>query len=95
MNFCPDSIDALVQLSNLRILRCRDSEAKIYMDKVFSHIFLILENNNNNITNNTNELFPSSDIIMNLAKNYSELKILDKAIKLYDFLININDQDVI
>ena len=93
MEYQPDSIDALLQLSNLRILRCRDEEALTYMDKIFDYIYnnIILNNNNNNIE----FLPPSSDIIMNLAKNYSELKLYIKAVQLYDLYLKINDEDVI
>ncbi len=49
-----------------------------------------MENN----VNANNDQPPSSDMITNLAKNYSELKIYDKAIKLYDVLIKLNDEDV-
>jgi tetratricopeptide (TPR) repeat protein len=91
LNYQPDSIDALLQLSNLRILRCKDEEALSYMDKVYDHIInLLIHNNNPN-----GELPPSSDIIINLAKNYSELKLYVKAVNLYDICLKINDEDVI
>jgi tetratricopeptide (TPR) repeat protein len=89
LNNHPDSIDALLQLSNLRILRCRDDEAMKQMNKIFEYIMNLIENNINN------EIPPSADIISNLAKNFSELKVYDKAIKLYDLLLKINDEDVI
>ena len=56
------------------------------MDKINTRLLHILEN--------SNDAPPSTDIIMNLAKNFSELKVFEKAIKLYDFLIKINDQEV-
>lgn len=90
LNQYPDSYDALLQLSNLRILRARDEEALQYMNKIYEITINILENN----INTNNEQPPSSDMITNLAKNYSELKVYDKAIKLYDVLIRINDEDV-
>lgn len=90
MNHYPESFDALLQLSNLRILRARDDEALQYMNKIFEITLNILENN----VNTNNEQPPSSDMITNLAKNYSELKVYDKAIKLYDILIKLNDEDV-
>ena len=80
-----------MQLSNLRILRARDDEALQYMNKIYDITINILENN----VNTNNEQPPSSDMITNLAKNFSELKVYDKAIKLYDILIKINDEDVI
>ncbi len=91
LNNYPESIDALLQLSNLRILRARDEEALLTMNKIFDITINILENN----INTNNDQPPSSDMITNLAKNYSELKVYDKAIKLYDILIKINDEDVI
>jgi tetratricopeptide (TPR) repeat protein len=90
LNHYPESIDALLQLSNLRILRAKDDEALQYMDKIYDISIQILENN----ININNDQPPSSDMITNLAKNYSELKVYDKAIKLYDILIRINDEDV-
>jgi len=84
-------MDALLQLSNLRILRARDEEALQYMNRIFDFTISILENN----ININNDQPPSSDMITNLAKNYSELKVYEKAIKLYDILIKINDEDVL
>jgi len=71
-------------------LRAKDDEALQYMDKIYDISIQILENN----ININNDQPPSSDMITNLAKNYSELKVYDKAIKLYDILIRINDEDV-
>ena len=34
MKYCPESIDILLQLSNLRIIRKRDNEAKESMFKI-------------------------------------------------------------
>jgi hypothetical protein len=75
----------------LRILRCKDDEALSYMDKIFDCIMNITILNNNP----NGDLPPSSDIIMNLAKNYSELKLFVKAVQLYDLCLKINDEDVI
>ncbi len=83
-------MDALLQLSNLRILRARDEEALQYMDRIFEFTINILENN----INVNNDQPPSSEMITNLAKNYSELKVYVKAIRLYDISIKINDEDV-
>jgi len=80
-----------LQLSNLRILRARDEEALQYMNKIYEITINFLENN----INANNDQPPSSDMITNLAKNYSELKIYDKALKLYDILIKMNDEDVL
>lgn len=60
------------------------------MDKVFEYISNLMINN----INPNGELPPSSDIIMNLAKNYSELKIYVKAVQLYDLCLKINDEDL-
>ncbi len=60
------------------------------MNKIYEYTINILKKN----INLNNDQPPSSDIITNLAKNYSELNILDKAIRLYDILIKINDEDV-
>ena len=48
LNICPDSIEALLQFSNLRILRKRDNEAKQAMYKILEKIKNI-DNNDKNI----------------------------------------------
>ena len=62
------------------------------MDKIYIFITnaLILNKNQNAEL----QVTPSSDIIMNLAKNYSELKLFIKAVTLYDICLKINDEDV-
>merc|ERR1711957_178144 len=67
-----------------------DAEAITCMDKVFAIISNIMIHNNNP----NGELPPSSDMIMNLAKNYSELKLYVKAVELYDLCLTINDEDL-
>ena len=86
MEYNPNSLDVLLQLSNLRIIRCRDDEALQYMEKIYSHILACLESGSVE--------FPSEDILSNLAKNYSELEKYSKAIRLYDILIKMNDENV-
>jgi tetratricopeptide (TPR) repeat protein len=81
-----DSFDALIQYSNLRILRARDNEALEYMEKIYTYLLKAVENGNADL--------PSLDIIANLAKNYSELEIYAKAIKVYDVLIVLDDENV-
>ena len=83
----PESFDVLLQLSNLRILRRRDNEALQYMEKIYNAIIKLVESGSDDL--------PSEDILSNLGKNYSELEQFGKAIKIYDILIKINDQDVI
>jgi tetratricopeptide (TPR) repeat protein len=82
----PDSLDVLIQLSNLRILRCRDNEALQFMERIYNYIQLCLDRLDE---------FPSEDLLANLAKNYSELEQYAKAIKIYDILIKMNDENVI
>ena len=60
------------------------------MDKVYEIISNIMIHNNNP----NGDLPPSSDMVMNLAKNYSELKLYVKAVELYDVCLKINDEDV-
>jgi len=81
-----NSYDVLIQLSNLRILRCRDNEALEFMDKIYKDVMTNVENGKDDL--------PNEDILSNLAKNYSELELFIKAIKIYDIIIKINDQDV-
>jgi tetratricopeptide (TPR) repeat protein len=82
----PESYDVLVQLANLRILRCRDNEALQYMDQIYNNVIILVEAGSDDL--------PDEDILSNLAKNYAELKLFEKAIKIYDVLVKINDQDV-
>ena len=86
LKYDPVSFDALIQLSNLRILRCRDNEALELMEKIYNDILKLVENGKDGI--------PNQDILSNLAKNYSELEIFNKAIKIYDIIVKINDEDV-
>jgi tetratricopeptide (TPR) repeat protein len=81
-----DSQDALIQYSNLRILRARDNEALEYMEKIYGHIMHCIESGSMDIL--------QSSIIENLAKNYSELERYTKAIKLYDILVGLDDENV-
>lgn len=78
------NIDVLVQYSNIRIIRKRDKEALEYMNKAMT---LIMQNNNP-------DLFPDSDTIFNLAKNFSELEDYYNAIKLYDIVLQLDDQNL-
>lgn len=80
---CDNNVDVLVQYSSLRILRKRDKEAREYMDKAYSIILSIKDS----------EKFPDADIIFSLAKNYSELEDYYNAIKLYDILVQLDDDN--
>jgi tetratricopeptide (TPR) repeat protein len=86
LKFDENSFDILIQLSNLRILRCKDEEALNYMEKIYNNIIDHVENNSDTL--------PSHDIMLNLAKNYAELENFVKAIKIFDVLIKLNDEDV-
>jgi tetratricopeptide (TPR) repeat protein len=86
IQYNPNSLDVLLQLSNLRIIRCRDDEALEYMERIYKNILACLESGSVE--------FPSEDILSNLAKNYSELEKYNKAIRLYDILIKMNDENV-
>ncbi len=85
LEYNPDSMDLLLQLSNIRILRCKDDEALLYMDRMYVQVLSSVDK--------AGEL-PSEDILSNLAKNYSELEQYAKAIKIYDILIRMNDENV-
>jgi tetratricopeptide (TPR) repeat protein len=87
LNYDHDNLDALLQMSNLRILRKRDEEALEYMEKIYTKIM-------NSLQNQLEDL-PSNDIILNLSKNYSEIgNNLTKAIKLLDILVKLDDEDL-
>jgi tetratricopeptide (TPR) repeat protein len=82
-----ENFDALLQMSNLRILRKRDDEALQYMDRIYLPVLTL-------VINGQESNLPSQDILLNLSKNYSELTIYTKAIKLLDILVKINDEDL-
>jgi hypothetical protein len=56
------------------------------MEKIYNNIVDHIENNSDTL--------PSHDIMLNLAKNYAELENFVKAIKIFDILIKLNDEDV-
>ena len=80
-----NNIDILLQLSNLRILRKRDKEAKEILDKIMSLI---------NINDITNENFPDHDVLLNIANNYAEINYYFDAIKILSVLVKIDDEDL-
>lgn len=73
-------------MSNLRILRCRDQEALEYMEKVYQQVKYSLEN--------FIDQFPSNEILLNLSKNFIELEIYVKALKILDLLVKLDDESV-
>jgi len=85
ISYDDSNCDALIQFSNVRILRCRDQEAVGFMDKILAKI-------ENLSLDNLLESIPSLDILLNLAKNYVELEIFDKAVKVCDVLVQGNDE---
>ena len=80
-----NNIDILLQLSNLRILRKRDKEAKEILDKIMNLI---------NVNDVTNDNFPDHDILLNIANNYAEINCYAEAIKLLSILVKIDDEDL-
>jgi tetratricopeptide (TPR) repeat protein len=80
-----NNIDILLQMSNLRILRKRDKEAKEILDKIMNLI---------NINDVTNDNFPDHDILLNIANNYAEINCYAEAIKLLSILVKIDDEDL-
>ena len=86
LNICPESIEALLQLSNLRILRKRDNEAKEAMNKI------LLKIKNDNKDNDIN--LPERDIMINLSQNFAELKMFREACFIISTLIKKDDEDI-
>ena len=80
-----NNIDILLQMSNLRILRKRDKEAKEILDKIMTLI---------NVNDVTNDNFPDHDILLNIANNYAEINCYAEAIKLLSILVKIDDEDL-
>ena len=90
LNICPDSIEALLQFSNLRILRKRDNEAKQAMYKILERIKKI-DNNDNNIEEND---IPERDILINLSQNFAELKLFREACYIINLILKKDDEDI-
>ena len=88
LNYCPDSIDALLQLSNLRIIRKRDKEAKEAMFKILD----IIKKNENG--ENAEQDLPERDILINLSQNFAELKIFKEACYIINILLKKDDEDI-
>ena len=90
LNICPDSIEALLQFSNLRILRRRDNEAKQAMYKILERIKKI-DNNENNIED---QEIPERDILINLSQNFAEMKLFREACYIINLLLKKDDEDI-
>jgi hypothetical protein len=86
LEFDEKNVEVLLQFSNLRILRCRDSEAIQFMDRIYESINYCVVNDLEN--------YPSLEAILQLAKNYLELEGFPKAIMLLDILIKFDDENV-
>jgi len=86
LNYDENNIEALLQYSNLRILRCKDQEALFFMDKIYEKINICNENNLEN--------YPSLEVLLQLSKNYFELECYLKSIKLLDMLVKFDDENV-
>ena len=85
LNISNNNIDILLQLSNLRILRKRDEEAKNALNKIMNEI---------NIIDITDEKFPDHDVLLNIANNYAEINMYPEAIKILNILVKIDDEDL-
>ena len=93
LNIYPDSIEALLQFSNLRILRKRDNEAKQAMYKILEKINEI----NNNINNDNNveiEEIPERDMLINISQNFAELKLFKEACYIINLILKKDDEDI-
>ena len=88
LKYCPDSIEALLQLSNLRIIRKRDNEAKEAMFKILEKIKKI------DSGENIEQELPERDILINLSQNFAELKLFKEACYVINTLIKKDDEDI-
>ena len=86
LEYDQNNVDALLQFSNLRILRCKDQEAIEFMDRIYTMVNNCIENNLEN--------YPSHETLLQLAKNYLELECIPKSIKLLDILVKFDDENV-
>ena len=85
LQYDSNSIELLLQLSNLRIIRGRDDEAKQALENINQQI--------DSMDSNDNE-YPDHDMMVNISKNYAELNEFDKAIKYMDIAIKMDDEDL-
>ena len=90
LNICPDSIEALLQFSNLRILRKRDNEAKQAMYKILEKI----KNIDNNDKNIEDQEIPERDILINLSQNFAEMKLFKEACYIINIILKKDDEDI-
>ena len=90
LNICPDSIEALLQFSNLRILRKRDNEAKQAMYKILEKI----KNIDNNDKNIEDQEIPERDILINLSQNFAEMKLFKEACYIINVILKKDDEDI-
>ena len=88
LQYCPDSIEALLQFSNLRIIRKRDIEAKQAMFKILDKIKKIEKDENNE------QSMPERDILINLSQNFAELKLFKEACYVINTIIKKDDEDI-
>jgi predicted Zn-dependent protease len=88
LQYCPDSIEALLQFSNLRIIRKRDNEAKEAMFKILEKIKKI------DSGENIEQELPERDILINLSQNFAELKLFKEACYVINTLIKKDDEDI-
>ena len=85
LNINNNNIDILLQLSNLRILRKRDDEAKSTLNKIMNLI---------NVIDITDEKFPDHGVLLNIANNYAEINMYEQAIQILNILVKIDDEDI-
>ena len=92
LNICPDSIEALLQFSNLRILRKRDNEAKQAMYTILDKIKKIENNLDNN--NIEDQDIPERDMLINISQNFAELKLFREACYIINLILKKDDEDI-
>ena len=76
----------MLQYANVRILRCRDKEAVVFMDRILDQIENCLIKNLEN--------YPNHQVLINVAKNYIELENYEKSIKTLDVLVKQDDENI-
>lgn len=85
LKYDPESIDVLLQLSNVRIIRKRDAEAEEALNKIQDIVKKMDDNE---------EGYPDRDMLMNISKNFAEIERYEKAIEVLDIVKQMNDQDI-
>ena len=86
LSLTPNSIEALLQFSNLRILRARDKEAAEALEKILVVLKEESEGGGDNL--------PERDMLVNVSQNFAEIGEYGKAIYVVNLILKQDDEDI-